>query len=152
MKCCNCSREIPENSLYCNWCGILFGRKFYTIPREITLIFQRFSAFPFLSVLPYSVSVTNKFPTAHRTVRVALSPVIESELHADLRVPLHELLVLIFPYGAHRLVLLLAVLPDEPDGLSVSHAASVTRRVFCALSGSPFGEPFFTSSSAASRT
>ena len=21
MKCCNCSREIPENSLYCNWCG-----------------------------------------------------------------------------------------------------------------------------------
>lgn len=21
MKCCNCSRDIPENSLYCNWCG-----------------------------------------------------------------------------------------------------------------------------------
>lgn len=21
MKCCSCSREIPENSLYCNWCG-----------------------------------------------------------------------------------------------------------------------------------
>ena len=21
MKCCNFSREIPENSLYCNWCG-----------------------------------------------------------------------------------------------------------------------------------
>lgn len=21
MKCCNCSREIEENSLYCNWCG-----------------------------------------------------------------------------------------------------------------------------------
>ena len=21
MKCCSCAREIPENSLYCNWCG-----------------------------------------------------------------------------------------------------------------------------------
>lgn len=21
MKCCNCSRDIPENSLFCNWCG-----------------------------------------------------------------------------------------------------------------------------------
>ena len=21
MKCLNCQREIPDNSLYCNWCG-----------------------------------------------------------------------------------------------------------------------------------
>ena len=39
-----------------------------------------------------------------------LSPVIESELHADLRVPLHDLIVLIFPDGAHRLVRLPSVL------------------------------------------
>ena len=54
-----------------------------------------------------------------------LSPVIEIELHADLRVPLHDLIVLIFPDGAHRLVRCFAVLADEPDGLRVEHLAVV---------------------------
>ena len=26
MKCCNCSREIPENSLFCSWCGRKQGK------------------------------------------------------------------------------------------------------------------------------
>lgn len=52
-----------------------------------------------------------------------LSPVIEVEHHADLRVPLHDPVMLIFPYGAHALRRLFGIVADEPDGLRVEHLA-----------------------------